>query len=208
MAPLFIAASLLYGLAFDVLALAIAGLQLRQDLVTDEMLGKIRGLLVIFALAVLYFTAAHHLKNLYGSEHRGVERFLLLEGGIYTSVFWVGQLLVGSVLPLLILAPPMFGRSRAAITVASALFLVGGLAQMFVIIIGGQAYPLNLFPGTDVSSLFQDGQVAHYGGSLPEVLLGMSGLSIAVFLTGIGSTLLPFLPRLARGQGGGRTAAA
>ena len=111
MAPLFIAASLLYGLAFAVLALAIAGLQLRQDLVTDEMLGKIRGLLVIFALAVLYFTAAHHLKNLYASEHRGVERFLLLEGGIYTGVFWVGQLLVGSVLPLAILAPPMFGRS-------------------------------------------------------------------------------------------------
>jgi molybdopterin-containing oxidoreductase family membrane subunit len=208
MAPLFIAASLLYGLAFAVLALAIAGLQLRQDLVTDEMLGKIRGLLVIFALAVLYFTAAHHLKNLYGSEHRGVERFLLLEGGIYTRVFWVGQLLVGSVLPLLILAPPMFGRSRVAITVASALFLVGGLAQMYVIIIGGQAYPLNLFPGMEVSSLFQDGQVAHYGGSLPEVLLGLSGLSIAVLLTGIGSRLLPFLPRIASEQGGGRTAAA
>jgi len=79
---------------------------------------------------------------------------------------------------------------------------------MFVIIIGGQAYTLNLFPGMDVSSLFQDGKVAHYSGSLPEVLLGMSGLSIAVLLTGIGSKLLPFLPRLASGQGGGRTAAA
>jgi [DsrC]-trisulfide reductase subunit P len=208
MAPLFIAASLLYGLAFVVLALATAGRQLRQDLVADEMLGKIRGLLVIFALAVLYFTAAQHLKSLYASEYRGVERFLVLEGAIYTGVFWVGQILVGSVLPLAILAPPIFGRSPAAITVASALFLVGGLAQMFVIIIGGQAYPLNLFPGMDVSSLFQDGQVAHYGGSLPEVLLGMSGLSIAMLLTGIASRLLPFLPRLASGQGGGRTAAA
>ena len=208
MAPLFIAASLLYGLAFAVLALAIAGQQLHENLVIDEMLGKIRGLLVIFALAVLYFTAAHHLKNIYGSQHRGVERFLLLEGGIYTGVFWVGQLLVGSILPLLILAAPMFGRSRVAITAASVLFLVGGLAQMYVVIIGGQAYPLDLFPGRDVSSLFQDGRVAHYGSSLPEVLLGMSGLSIAMLLTGIASRLLPFLPRFAKEQGAGGTAAA
>ena len=195
MAPLFIAASLLYGLAFTVLVLATLGQQSRQNLVTDEMAGKFRGLLAIFALAVLYFTAVHHLTNLYASEHHGVERFLLLEGGIYTAVFWVGQILVGSALPLAILAAPGFGHSRAAITVASALFLLGGLAQMYVIIIGGQAYPLNLFPGMEVTSSFQDGQVARYTASLPEVLLGLSGLSIAMLLVGIAVKLLPFLPR-------------
>ncbi len=198
MAPLFIAASLLYGLAFTVLVLATTGQQSRQDLVTDEMMGKFRGMLVIFALVVLYFTAVHHLTKLYASEHYGVERFLLLEGGIYTEMFWVGQILVGSVLPLAILAAPTFGHSRAAIAIASALFLIGGLAQMYVIIIGGQAYPLNLFPGLEATSSFWDGQVAHYRASLPEVLLGLSGLSIAVFLTGIAFKLLPFLPRPVR----------
>ena len=198
MAPLFIAASLLYGLAFTVLVLATAGQQSRRDLVTDEMMGKFRGLLVIFALVVLYFTAVHHLTKLYASEHYGVERFLLLEGGVYTAMFWIGQILVGSMLPLAILAAPAFGRSRAAITIASALFLIGGLAQVYVIIIGGQAYPLNLFPGMELTSSFQDGQVAHYRASLPEVLLGLSGLSIAMFLTGIAFKLLPFLPRPVR----------
>jgi Ni/Fe-hydrogenase subunit HybB-like protein len=195
MAPLFIAASLLYGLAFTVLTLAITGQQARQDLVTDEMARKFRGLLAIFALAVLYFTALHHLTNLYATEHHGIERFLLLEGGVYTAVFWVGQILIGSVLPLATLAAPRLGQSRAAITIASALFLIGGLAQMYVIIIGGQAYPLNLFPGMEVTSSFQDGQVARYTASLPEILLGLSGLSIAMLLVGIAFKLLPFLPR-------------
>lgn len=195
MAPLFIAASLLYGTAFTVLVLAVVGQQTRQELVTEEMAGRFRGLLAIFALAVLYFTAVHHLTNLYASEHHGVERFLLLDGGIYTSVFWAGQILVGSVLPLVILAAPMFGRSRRAITIASALFVIGGLAQMYVIIIGGQAYPLNLFPGMEITSSFFDGEIARYRPSLPEVLLGLSGLSIAMVVTGIGCKLLPFLPR-------------
>jgi molybdopterin-containing oxidoreductase family membrane subunit len=204
MAPLFIAASLLYGLAFTVLVLATAGQQSRQGLVSDEMVGKFRGLLAIFALAVFYFTAVHHLTNLYASEHHGVERFFLLEGGIYTAVFWIGQIVVGTILPLAILAAPMYGRSRAAITVASVLFLIGGLAQLYVIIIGGQAYPLNLFPGMEVTSSFQDGQVARYRPSLPEVLLGLSGLSIAMFLTGIAFKLLPFLPRPVDDQGASR----
>ncbi len=198
MAPLFIAASLLYGLAFTVLVLATTGQQARQDLVTDEMVGKFRGLLAIFALAVLYFTAVQHLTNLYASEHHGVERFLLLEGGVYTAVFWVGQILVGSILPLATLAAPRLGQSRAAITIASALFLIGGLAQIYVIIIGGQAYPLNLFPGMEATSSFQDGRVARYSTSLPEILLGLSGLSIAMLVAGIAVKLLPFLPRPAQ----------
>jgi molybdopterin-containing oxidoreductase family membrane subunit len=195
MAPLFIAASLLYGLAFTVLVLATLSRQSRQNLVSDEMVGKFRGLLAIFALAVLYFTAVHHLTKLYASEHHGIERFLLLEGGIFTTVFWVGQIGVGSALPLAILAAPRCGRSHAAITVASLLFLLGGLAQMYVIIIGGQAYPLNLFPGMEVTSSFQDGQMARYTASLPEVLLGLSGLAIAMLVVGIAVKLLRFLPR-------------
>lgn len=195
MAPLFIAASLLYGLAFTVLALAGLEQEKRRDLLSDEMTGKFRGLLAIFILAVLHLTAVHHLTNLYASERHGVERFLLLAGGSYTVAFWVGQILVGSMVPLAILALPRLGRSRTALIVASALCLAGGLAQMYVIIIGGQAFPLNLFPGMEVMSSFQDGQVAAYRASLPEVLLGLSGLSLAVLVAGIAVKLLPFLPR-------------
>jgi len=198
MAPLFIAASLLYGLAFTVLVLATVDRLEDRNLVTDAMTGRFRGLLIVFSLAVLYFTALHHLTNLYAGEHHGIERFLLLDGGVYPALFWVGQIGIGSVLPLAILAAPRFGRGRPAIVIASALFLIGGLAQMYVVIIGGQAYPLNLFPGMEVTSSFFDGQVARYSASLPEILLGLSGVSIAILLTAAAFRVLPFLPRQIR----------
>ncbi|MBI3434020.1 MAG: polysulfide reductase NrfD [Proteobacteria bacterium] len=198
MAPLFIAASLLYGTAFTVLALMLMGQAMRQRLMSDEMAGRLRGLMAIFALAVLYVTAVHHLTKLYASERHGIERFLLLDGGIYTVLFWVGQILIGGILPLAILAAPRLGHGRTAIGVAAGLFLIGGLAQMYVIIIGGQAFPLILFPGMQVTSSFFDGQVATYRASLPEILLGLSGLSIAVLVIGFAVKLLPFLPQPAR----------
>lgn len=198
LAPLFIAASLLYGLAFTILILAVLAREVRRELVTDDMASKFRGLLVIFALATLYFIAVYHTTKLYGTKYHGVEAFILRDGGIYTLAFWIGQIGIGLLLPLAILA---LWQSPMAMRIASILFLLGGLAQMYVIIIGGQAYPLNLFPGMEVSSSFGDGVVAHYVPTLPEILLGLSGVSIAMLVTGIAVKLLPFLPETIGEQG-------
>ena len=198
LAPLFIAASLLYGLAFTILILAVLAREVRRELVTDDMASKFRGLLVIFALATLYFIAVYHTTKLYGTKYHGVEAFILRDGGIYTLAFWIGQIGIGLLLPLAILA---LRQSPMAMRIASILFLLGGLAQMYVIIIGGQAYPLNLFPGMEMSSSFGDGVVAHYVPTLPEILLGLSGVSIAMLVTGIAVKLLPFLPETIGEQG-------
>ena len=53
--------------------------------------------------------------------------------------------------------------------------VLGGLAQMYVLIIGGQAYPMELFPGFEVQSSFADGVVAAYTPSLDEIALGQGG---------------------------------
>lgn len=193
MAPLFIAASFLYGLAFMILVLMTTGRDGRQDMLGAEMTRKFGGLLILFSLATLYFTTVHHLTKIYAAEYRDVEAFFLLNGGVYTQVFWIGQVIVGHVLPLAILV--FAGRGRGCVAAASLLFLLGGVAQMYVIIIGAQAYPLSIFPGMSVTSSFGDGSVANYLPSLPEVLLGVSGVSIAMLLVGVAVKLLPFLPR-------------
>jgi molybdopterin-containing oxidoreductase family membrane subunit len=72
--------------------------------------------------------------------------------------------------------------------------IAGGLAQLYVIIIGGQAYPQQIFPGKDVSSSAFDGVVATYAPSPPEVALGLGGVGLALALTVIGLRALPFLP--------------
>ena len=199
MAPLFIAASFLYGLAFTVMVLLTVCRETRTQLMSDEMVEKFRGLMIIFALAVLYFTTIKHLTALYASEHHGVEAFILRDGGIYTALFWFGHVLVGNLLPIVIVAflagDGRMMSGRQGLAVASVLALVGGLAFIYVTIIGGQAYPLDLMPGMEIKSSFLDGEVAKYTPSLPEILLGISGISIAMLATGVAIKVMPFLPR-------------
>ncbi len=195
MAPLFIVSSFLYGLAFTVLVLLMMSREVRSELIDREMLQKFRAMFVLFALAVLYFTVVHHLTKLYQPSYRPVEAFLLRDGGIYTAAFWIGQIAVGTLLPLAIVILASGRNAWLGLAVSGVLFLFGGVAQMYVTIVGGQAFPLRLFPGMDESSPFFDGQVHQYWPSLPELLLGVSGISLAMLITGVGIKLLPFLPR-------------
>jgi molybdopterin-containing oxidoreductase family membrane subunit len=193
MAPLFIALSLSHGLAvFNLVLIKICWWERRAlDLALVNRLGRLLGLLVAVAL---YFTAVQHLTNLYAAEHWGVERFLLLEGGVYTLLFWLGQVALGSLVPLALLFAPRAGPPLARVGLASALVILGGFAQIYVIVIGGQAYPLNLFPGWQEQSSFYDGMVASYAPSLPEFGLGLGGLALAGAIVLVGLKVLRFLP--------------
>ncbi|MEJ2509941.1 MAG: molybdopterin oxidoreductase, partial [Gammaproteobacteria bacterium] len=101
----------------------------------------------------------------------------------------------GGIVPLFLLYHPKLGRLRSSIALASSLVIVGGLAQVYVIIIGGQAYPLDLFPGMVVSSSFYDGVVNSYTPSLPEITLGVGGVALSIAMVLIGVKVLRFLPR-------------
>ena len=196
-APLFIIMSFSFGTAAFVLVLMAACRWSGRPL-GDALLARLGNLLGIFVAAVLYFVAVHHLTNLYIARRLDLERFLLVDGGVYTALFWIGQVLIGGVVPLILLFAV---RTRAAIAAAASCVIAGGLAQIYVIIIGGQAYPQQIFPGKDVSSSFFDGVVASYAPSLPEVALGVGGVALALALTVLGLKVLPFLPRsLADGE--------
>lgn len=194
MAPMFVIMSFSFGLAAYLLVLMAAYRMSRRPL-GDAVLLRLKNLLGVFVGAVLYFVLAYHLTNLYMTEHHGVEKFILAGDTIYTPLFWIGQILIGSIVPLLILYSKL-GRSRAWISTASALVIVGGFIQLYIIIIGGQAYPLQMFPGYEVvSSGFFDAVPYHeYVTSLPEVLLGIGGVGIALLLVAVGTRVLHFLP--------------
>jgi len=193
MAPMFVIMSFSFGLAFFILVL-MATYRWSGRPLGDGVLVRLKNLLGVFAGAVLYFTLAFHLTGLYATEHHGVERFMLLDGGIYTQLFWLGHVLLGGLVPIGLLYHPATARSRTWIGVACAMVILGGLAQIYVIIIGGQAFPLVLFPGMEVSSSFYDGVVAAYTPSLSEALLGLSGVALALLLVAIPVKFLRFLP--------------
>lgn len=192
LAPMFIIMSFAYGLAIYLMVLAAAYGWTGRPL-GDAVMLRLKNLLAVFVAAVLYFVVVYHLTNLYFAKMESVEAFILRDGGIFTTLFWVGQILIGCVLPLLILLTGL-GKQRTWIMIACVLIVLGGVAQMYVTIIGAQAFPLDMFPGLNEKSSFFDGEIHHYSPSIPELFLGLGGVAIALLATTFAVKVLRLLP--------------
>ena len=193
LAPMFITMSFSFGLAIFLLVL-MASYKWTERPLGDAIIYRLKNLLGVFVAAVLYFVMVYHFTNLYATEHHGVEKFILMDGGIYTKLFWLVQIGLGSLLPLVLLYHPTIGKSRSAIGTACGLIIVGGFAQLYVILIGGQAYPLEMFPGYEVSSSFFDGGINSYSPSIWEITLGVGGVAVALLVVTVAVRVLRFLP--------------
>jgi molybdopterin-containing oxidoreductase family membrane subunit len=189
--PLFIAMSLAWGTA--VFMLVEAGFaRWRGAPRAPQFQLRIARLLGIFVALALYLVAVYHLTNLYFAKQTAFERFILLDGGVYPWLFWAGYVLAGSVVPLALVWRA--GVTERGALAAAALVTVGAFALLYVFIIGGQAFPLDIFPGYEVTSSFRDGQIAAYAPSLPEVLLGFGGVAAAFVIALVGVQVLDFMP--------------
>jgi Ni/Fe-hydrogenase subunit HybB-like protein len=191
LAPMFVVLSFGWGLAVFLIVqsciYAWNGLLLPPAIQT-----RMARLLGLFVGAGMYLVIVYHLTNLYWSRQAAFERFILLEGGIYPWLFWCGYVVLGATAP----AVALFASSGPrGVVVASALVLIGAFVLLYVFIIGGQAFPLDIFPGYAVRSDFFDGAIAGYAPSLPEVLLGIGGVGVAFVLTAIGIRLFRFVPQ-------------
>ena len=193
MAPMFIIMSFSFGLAIFILVLMASYNWTGREL-GDEVVSRLRNLLGVFVAAVLYFVIVYHLTNLYITEHHGVEKFILLEGGQFTKVFWIGQIILGGLVPLALIYAPGVRNCRKTLAVICTLIIIGGLSTMYTIIIGGQAYPLEMFPGYEVSSTFFDGVVNDYTPSIYEIALGVGGVAVSLVIVAFVIKVLPFLP--------------
>jgi len=196
-APMFIIMSFAYGLAIYILLLMFTFNADKREL-GDAVLFRLKNLLGVFVAAVLFFTLIYHLTNLYATENHEYEAFILLSGGIYTWLFWGGWVVLGGLVPMGLIYHPALGKTRGAIIAACSLVVLGGFSAIYVIVIGGQAFPMAMFPGkTIVSSGFFDGvngAIMEYSPSLPEFLLGLGGVAVVLLLTLMAVRMLCFLP--------------
>ena len=195
-APMFVIMSFAYGLA--IFMVVQSSMYSWNGLHLDEAIrSRMKKLLAVFVGASLYFTIVFHLTNMYFAKQWDFERFILLDGGVYTVVFWVGQVLVGGILPLILLFMPCRKEAQSVSTclIASLLVILGGIAQMYVTIVGGQAFPLVMFPGHEVQSSFYDGVVTQYSPSVYEWLLGLGGIGVTFLLTVAAVRVFKFLPQ-------------
>ena len=194
LAPMFIVMSFAFGLAIFILVLMASYHWSGREL-GDEIVARLRNLLGVFIAAVLYFVAVYHLTNLYITEHHGFEKFILMEGGSYTKIFWIGQVILGGLIPLALVYAPGVKNCRKTLSLICALVILGGLATMYTVIIAGQAYPLQIFPGYEVTSSFFDGVVNDYTPSIYEIALGVGGVAVSLLIVAFVIKVLPFLPK-------------
>jgi Ni/Fe-hydrogenase subunit HybB-like protein len=194
LAPTFIVMSFAWGLAAFIIAQSAMYAWNNMSLPPD-ILRRMKNLLGIFVAGVLYLVTVYHQTNLYFARQADFERFILWDGGIFPLLFWAGYVLAGSVLPLLLIYHPKLGVRCKSVVTASLLVIVGAFALLYVLIVGGQAFPLDIFPGMDVTSPFLDGEVDHYVPRIPELFLGLGGLGVAFVITAIGMRVLHFLPQ-------------
>jgi len=117
-----------------------------------------------------------------------------MDGGIYTQLFWVVQIFLGSLVPLSLIFCRKLANNRMALIAAAALVVIGGFAQLYVILIGGQAFPLVMFPNATVESSFYDGQLYEYVPSIWEMMLGLGGIALTLVMVVVGVKVLRFLP--------------
>ncbi|MAW48507.1 MAG: molybdopterin oxidoreductase [Gammaproteobacteria bacterium] len=192
-APLFIALSLLMGTAifYKILFWMDRGLGVTLG---SEIISRFRKLLIYFIFTVFYITVLAHLTSLYVTKNHDFEFFLLFSENIYTFLFWVGQIGFGTILPLVILYNKKLSKSALGILLASILVILGGFIMLYIIIISGQAYPLDLFPGYNESSTFYDGVISAYTPSIYEVMLGLGGVGISAAIYIFAIMVLDFTP--------------
>ena len=190
--PMFLAMSFAWGLAAFLVVqstmYAWNGLALPADIQR-----RMRNLLALFVVTVLFLVAVLHLVNGYFAKNLAFERFILADGGVYPVLFWGAYVVAGSLVPLALIWRP--GSTARDLVVAALLVIAGAFALLYVFIVGGQAWPLDIFPGYTTSSTFGDGAIASYAPSVPEVLLGVGGLAVAFLITVVGVRALRFLPQ-------------
>ena len=194
MAPEFIALSLSFGTAIFVLVLLALQRFEGRPVPSPALRARLSRLLGLLIAIALYFVAIQHGTGLYQAERRDVEHFLLFQGGLYSVLIWGGFVMLGSVLPMMLLFDPLRAGRHASLASASALVVLGGLCLLYATVIGGEAFPLELFPGMQVSSSAFDGVVKPYSPSLPELALGLGAAGVAGVVLLMAMWVLPLLP--------------
>lgn len=193
-APMFIIMSFAWGLAMFLLFQS-AMYKWQGTQINEVIRQRLNNVLGTFVAAVAYFVIVYHLTNMYFAKQTAFEHFILVSGGIYPQLFWGGFVVLGTLLPLLLVFVPSLRSMPTSSSLASILTILGGLAFLYVFIVGGQAYPLEMFPGMEVKSTFFDGTIDPYAPSMPEILLSVGGFGLFFLLSLLAVRVLPFMPQ-------------
>ena len=179
--------SLASGAAMMLVALGLFGP--RDDPHRPQQLWTLSLMTVILMVTKLYFIWADYSQSMYGNVPMNVEAIRQVMFGHYWWAFWIAQLLIGSLIPIIFLSQPKFAKHSSW----------AGWMGLLVLIGYGFARGLIIFPALTVPELaslttaFSGPHLSFdYFPSLMEwaVTSGTIGIAVLGFL--IGSDTLKF----------------
>jgi molybdopterin-containing oxidoreductase family membrane subunit len=164
----------------------------RDDPRRNQQLWTLGLISVVLLIVKLYFMWADYSQSVYGGVPMNVDAVNQVLFGRYWWAFWILQLLVGSLIPLVVLIQPKWAKHNLVAGWMGLLLLVGYAVARALIIFPALTIPelnalINAFGGPHLSF--------EYFPSLMEwaVSMGILGLAILGFL--LGSDLLPLYPK-------------
>jgi molybdopterin-containing oxidoreductase family membrane subunit len=182
--PSFIAAALSSGTALMIILLQL--LFRYTDRPFDERYVKeLSKLLSIFIIVVLYFLFVENAFRAYVPASREAEWYFLF-GGPHSSVFWLGLIGAGILIPAAILFSPA-KNSIAMINIAAALHVIGVLCERYIVVVPGQTHTADILPNMQVESVALDGAMVGYSISFLEVVqaVGIAAMVAIAFVLGL-----------------------
>lgn len=177
---LFIIAALTSGVALLILILTVTfrftGHKMDEKLVVG--LGKY---LTAFLLIQLFFVFIENMVRTYGGLGGG-EMTKFLFSGPYSFVFWVIQILFGTLVPIGIL----FARKTVlTVQIASLLAVIGVFAERFSLVIPGQSVPPVQVAGRAAMGFYGEPAIYSISGAEVAIILGVIGALGILYLVGL-----------------------
>lgn len=180
MAVMFMVTAMAAGPALTVLASKIAAYVSSRATVNDEVLGKVTRFIGWVLVALLYMRVWDFLAMHYTYEPGRNEGLHMLTSGPLAFNFWVGEIALGIVVPMILLLNSRL-RRHERLQMLALLLVVGGLvAHRWDTNIVSQLVVFNYVPQQIVPTY------THYVPSLVEIMAGLGVISYGVLAFTLG----------------------
>ena len=148
-------------------------------------LGKLLAMIIIILAVMVLFDKLTHIYF----PHR--EGTVFLFTGPYWWLFWIFQIGMGIIIPLIILFHPRAGKSVKWVIVAAASVVIGVLGERAALVIPGTAQVQQLYPG-EIQGIW--GAAGVFPITFWESMMSIGVVTLVAMLFVLGLKFLPLLP--------------
>jgi tetrathionate reductase subunit C len=139
---LFLVSAMVSGIALMIIVVAIRRLFAKERQAYDVIISSLSKMLIVAILSDLFLVFSDILVLL-TADSEAREAALLILTMDFSPIFLGGEILLGSLIPLLLLGIPTTGKRLGWVTTAAVLVMLGILSMRYIMVIGGQSVPLS-----------------------------------------------------------------